>query len=54
MKTDVLKFNLVPQMGEGSSESFVSPSHAIDGFLRERPQAELHGYGHCYLQLIYY
>lgn len=45
MKTDVSKFNLVPQMDEGTSESFVSPSYTIDGCLRLRPQAEIHDSG---------
>lgn len=48
MKTDVSKFNLAPQMGECSSNSFVSLSHTIDGCLRVRPPAALHGSGHCY------
>ena len=48
MKTDVSKFNLAPHVGEGLSESFVFLSHTIHGCLRLRPQAELHGYEHCY------
>jgi hypothetical protein len=41
MKTDVSKFNITPQMGESSSESFVSPLHTTDDCLRGRPQEEL-------------